>query len=160
MNIIAFGSLVRDKITGFEGFVTDRVEHMHGCVRYGVQPPLKDGQLPDAKFFDGPDLSIVAPPKNDLPPAIKTTNALKLGVKVKDYLTGFTGIVVLRVKNMHAGDRYGVQGPKNEKNEVPDLKTFDEGDLEQIDPPPKKKKKKMEKKPPYGPHDHSNAIAR
>lgn len=64
----------------------------------------------------------------------------KLGVKVKDRLTGFTGVAVLRIKNMHSGDRYGVQPPIYKKNEIPDLKTFDEEDLKQIDPPAPKKK--------------------
>ncbi len=159
MNIIPFGSLVHDKITGFEGFVTYRVEHMNGCVRYGVQPVVdKEGQLPEPKTLDGPDLEIIASPKDDLPPAIKTSNTFKLGVKVKDRLTDFVGVAVLRIKNMYSGDRYGVQPPINQKREIPDIRTFDEGDLEQVDPPPCKKKKG--EKPPQGPHNPSIAIAR
>ena len=160
MNIIQFGSSVRDKITGFKGIVMYRVEHMNDCIRYGVQPVTdKEGQLLEAKVFDGPNLEITAPPKGDLSPAVKTSNTFELGVKVKDRLTGLTGIAVLRLKQRHSGDQYGIQPPMNKKGEIPDLRTFDEEDLEQIDPPPPKKKKK-EKKPPNGPHDHNNAIAR
>jgi len=162
VKIIPFGSLVQDKITGFQGFVASRVEHMHKCIRYGVQPAVdKEGQLPDLHYIDGPDLEIVAPPSANLSPAIETPNALKLGVKVKDILTGLTGIIVLRVKHMHAGDRYGIQPPVDGKGKITDIVSFDEKDLEQVDPPPSKKKKKEgKKKRPYGPHDHNLAIAR
>jgi hypothetical protein len=162
MKIIPLGSLVHDNITGFEGFAVFRLEHMHGCIRYGVQPVVdKDGQLPESKVLDGPDIKVIAPPKDDLPPAIKTNNTFKLGVKAKDLVTGFQGVIVVRIKHMYAGDRYGIQPPINEKKEIPEIKTFDEGDLEQIDPPLARKETKPKgKKPNYGPHDHSNAIAR
>lgn len=163
MSVIPFGSSVLDKVTGFKGVVIYRVEHMNNCVRYGVQPVVdKKGQLPENKVFDGPNLEIVAPPKDGLPPTTETPNTFELGVKVKDILSGLTGVAVLRLKQRHSGDQYGIQPPMNEKGEIPDLRTFDEEDLEQIDPPaPKKKKeKKAEKKPPNGPHDHNTAIAR
>lgn len=161
MKEIPFGSLVQDKISGFKGFVVYRIEHMHNCVRYGVQPETdKEGQLPEPNTFDGPDLDIIAPPKSDLPPAIKNPNTFKLGVKVKDILTGLTGVAVLRIKYRHAGDRYGIQPPVNGKGEIPKIITFDATDLEQIDPVPKKKKKPGEPETPRGPHDHSIAITR
>ena len=162
MKEISFGSLVQDKVSGFKGFVVFRVEHIHKCVRYGVQPEIdKEGKLPEIKNIDGLDLEIIAPPKADLSPAVKTPNTFKLGVKVKDLLTGLTGVAVLRVKYRHAGDRYGIQPPVDGKGEMLDVITFDETDLEQIDPPASKKKKKSGgPKPPLGPHDHSIAIAR
>lgn len=162
MSIIPFGSSVKDKVTGFKGVIVYRVEHMNDCVRYGVQPVVdKDKQLPEIKMLEGPNLEIVAPPQEGLAPANETPNTFKLGVKLRDRLTGLEGIAVLRVKHRHAGDQYGIQPPVNKKGEIPDLRTFDEPDLEQIDPPaPKKKKEKAEKKPPYGPHDPNNAIAR
>lgn len=162
MSVIAFGSVVRDKITEFKGVVISRVEHLNRCVAYGVQPPMgKDKQLPEARYIDEPDLEVIAPPKEDLPPVAETTNAFELGVKVRDRLSLFEGIAVARVKYPYAGDRYGVQAKVNEKGEIPELKSFDGSDLEQIDPPVKKKKeKKGEKKPPEGPHDRGTAIAR
>lgn len=159
MDIISFGALVEDKITGFQGYVIYRVEHMNDCIRYGIQPQLdKEGQLPDIRVLGGPDLKVIASPKADLPPTIKTSNAFNLGVKVKDRLTGFKGVIVLRVKHMHTGDRYGVQPPVNKKGEIPEIKSFDEEDLEQIDPPAPKKENK--RKGPNGPHDHNAVMAR
>ena len=155
---IMFGSLVCDKVTGFKGIVIFRIEHMHNCVRYGVQPVVnEEGQLPDEKIFDGPNLLVITPSESS---AGKTTpNIFTLGVKVRDNLTGLTGIAVLRVKQRHAGDQYGVQPPMDSKGEIPKVQTFDEEDLEQIDPPPKEKKEK-EKRLPSGPHDHNNAVTR
>lgn len=156
---ISLGSSVCDRITGFKGIAAFSIEYMHGCIRYGVRPALdNDGQLPEDKILDGPDLEVIAPPRGDLPPAIKTPNTFKLGVKVRDRLTGFMGITVLRIKHMYAGDRYGVQPSINKKGEIPEIKSFDEVDLEQIDPPAPKQKKKD--KPPAGPHDRRVVMAR
>ncbi len=160
MNIISFDSEVRDKITGFTGFIVVRIEHMNECIRYGVQPPLnKERQLPEEKIFNGPNLEIIAPPKKGLSQPIETFDSFELGVELKDILTGFIGVAVLRIKNKHSGYRYGIQMPMNKKGEIPDLKTFDEEDLIQVNPPvPKKKKTAL--KLPNGPHDHNTAIAR
>jgi len=162
MNIIPFGSLVRDRVTGFKGFVVARIEHMNDCIRYEVQPSVdKAGQLPESKCLEGPNLEIAALPKHKLPPAFQTPDVFNLGIKARDVVTGFTGVLVLRIKNMYAGDRYGLQPKMNKEGEIPKIEVFDEGDLEQIDPPlVKKEDKKKKKKPPAGPHDPNSVIAR
>lgn len=125
---IPLGSTVRDRVTNFVGFAVARLEYMNNCLRFEVQPPVKDGELPEPKVFDGSDLEIVSPPKADLPPAVETPNKFRLGVKVKDVLTGFTGVAVVRAKHWHSGDRYAVQAPLNKKGEVPKMQFFDEED--------------------------------
>jgi hypothetical protein len=161
---IPYGSLVRDKITGFKGYTDYRVEYLNGCVRYGVQPKKdKNGELMEAKIFDAIFLEVIAPPRKNLPKPIEHPNKFKLGVKVQDILSGFTGITVARIKGAYSGDRYGIQAPINKKGEVPEVKTMDEDDLIQIDPPvPKEKKEKKEKKknPPNGPHNHNVVVGR
>lgn len=159
---IAFGSKVEDKVTGFQGIVTCRIEHMHRCIRYGVQPEAEKGKVPPKPvYIDGPDLKVIAPPRPDLRPPIKTPNLFKLGVKAKDTLSGVTGILVARIKHPYAGDRYVLQPPVDEKNEIPEVESFDQNDLEQIDPPPPKRKKTSKKEePPQGPHNRSSAIGR
>lgn len=163
MDIIPFHSLVCDKITGFKGFVVFRIEHMNACVRYGLQPELdKDGKRPDFVIIDGPNLVIVDQPKDDLTKTNRTPNTFRLGVKMKDRITGLTGIAVFRVKHKYSGDRYGIQPSMNAKGEIPEIVQLDEQDIEQIDPPlpvPKKEKKKKEG-PPNGPHDSHNFIGR
>jgi len=159
---IAFGSKVEDKVTGFQGIVTCCIQHMHDCIRYGVQPEAEEGKVPPkARYIDGPDLKVIAPPRPDLPAPIKTPNLFKLGVKAKDILSGMTGILVARIKYPYAGDRYVLQARVDEKNEIPDVESFDQNDLEQIDPPPPKRKKiSKESEPPQGSHDITSAISR
>lgn len=50
-NII--GTQVRDKITGFFGTVTGRVEYLTGCNQLLVTPLVRaDGSIVDAQWFD------------------------------------------------------------------------------------------------------------
>jgi hypothetical protein len=47
------GIEVKDKITGFQGIVVVRSQHMFGCNTYGVMPQaLKDGKRIDTDWFD------------------------------------------------------------------------------------------------------------
>ncbi len=100
--------------------------------------------------MDEPNLEIIASPREDLPPAVKTKNVFELGAKVKDRLTGVEGVAVLRIKHRHSGDRYGIQLPVNKDGKVPEIIVLDEEDLELVKSP--LPPKKAEKKPPNGPH--------
>ncbi len=54
------GSIVKDKITGFEGVVTHRSQWLNGCNTYGVQPQeLDDGKIAEKGHFDEPQLELV-----------------------------------------------------------------------------------------------------
>ena len=53
------GTRVRDWVTGYEGIITARVEHLNGCKRYGVQGPVKDGKIPDLEWLDEEQLELV-----------------------------------------------------------------------------------------------------
>jgi hypothetical protein len=47
------GIIAKDKITGFEGMITSRVEFLTGCNRYCVQPTeLREGKPLDSLYFD------------------------------------------------------------------------------------------------------------
>ncbi len=153
--IIPFNSLVRHKMTGFEGVVVGRIEHMWDCIRYEVQPKVtKDGKLPESIMLGGPGLQIIAPPDNDIPPVIETPNAFEFNVKVRHIITGFTGIIVACMKRARSGNRYVIQPDKLDENgNIRETESFDEEDLIQIDPPPKPKKKDNGPKNPNGPHD-------
>ena len=61
--IIELGSKVRSNISGFKGIVTSRSEHINGCNRYWVSPPVaKDGKLPEGFWFDENELVVVSKP--------------------------------------------------------------------------------------------------
>lgn len=38
------GDHVKDPITGFEGIITSRIDHLNGCIRLGVQRRLKKSE--------------------------------------------------------------------------------------------------------------------
>lgn len=51
--MIQLGQTVKDKITGFSGIVTGRVEYLTGCNQLLVAPPVKDdGAFRDSQWFD------------------------------------------------------------------------------------------------------------
>jgi len=60
------GTKVRDKITGYEGTITARVEHLNGCVRYCIQGKAKDGKIPDGEWIDEQQLELIEEAKEDL----------------------------------------------------------------------------------------------
>lgn len=54
------GDQVKDRVTGFTGIITCRIEWLNGCLRYGVQPQeLKDGKRIDDAAFDEGDLVLI-----------------------------------------------------------------------------------------------------
>lgn len=49
----ALGVKAKDVITGVEGIIVARAEHLTGCNTYGVAPQrLKDGKRLDTEWFD------------------------------------------------------------------------------------------------------------
>lgn len=60
MFAMEMGIKVRDKITGFEGVVSGRCQHLTGCDTYGVTPKVdKDGKVQDTHWFDQHRLEVV-----------------------------------------------------------------------------------------------------
>jgi hypothetical protein len=55
--------------------------------------------------------------------------AINLGDKVKDTVTGFTGIAIARTTWLHGCDRITVQPPLGKDGKHPDNFTFDEKQL-------------------------------
>jgi hypothetical protein len=59
--MITLGQKVKDKISGFTGIATARIEYLNGCVQYCVSPKTdKDGKRPDAEWFDDAILEVVS----------------------------------------------------------------------------------------------------
>ncbi len=61
---IEIGRKVKDKITGFSGVATGRVEYLTGCNQILVQPPVgKDGSYRDSLWIDEQKLDVVGTTK-------------------------------------------------------------------------------------------------
>lgn len=61
------------------------------------------------------------------------TKKVELGNKVKDRVSGFTGIMVGRTSYLQGCDRCAVQPPVNKDGTLPEMKHFDEPDLVFVD---------------------------
>ena len=62
MNEIKLGDRVKDRITGFEGTVTARIEYLYGCIQFRVQPDVaENGAQLKADWIDEDQLKIVKP---------------------------------------------------------------------------------------------------
>lgn len=60
MGRIGLGVKVKDRVTGLTGVTTIRSEHLNGCWRYTIQPPVdKEGKLPDAYWFDESNIEVL-----------------------------------------------------------------------------------------------------
>jgi hypothetical protein len=54
------GTIVRDKITGFEGRVTGHCDYISGCSQSLIQPAVdKDGKFQNAHWFDDQRLELI-----------------------------------------------------------------------------------------------------
>ena len=56
------GKQAKDKITGFEGILVGRAEHLFGCNTYGIAPQVYDkekGKRGDTEWFDEGRIQII-----------------------------------------------------------------------------------------------------
>jgi hypothetical protein len=58
--MITLGKEGKDKITGFQGIITARVEYLYGCNQYGLAPKVgEDGTVKGTEFFDEGRIEVV-----------------------------------------------------------------------------------------------------
>ncbi len=52
--MIKLGSKVKDKVTGFQGIATARIEFLNGCIQIDVVPRAKKGaeKAPEGTYID------------------------------------------------------------------------------------------------------------
>lgn len=110
MNTIRLGYKARDKVSGFEGVVHSKSEFLTGNVQYALQPPAKDGALPDTIAFDAHQLEEIKGSKTvDFhEPEPEALTSLRLGEKVKDMVTKFVGVAIRRVTFLNGCVYYAV----------------------------------------------------
>ena len=58
---------------------------------------------------------------------------IKLGVKAKDKITGFTGIVIGKSMWLTGCNQFALKPPVGDKGEMRDASWFDEGAIEYVD---------------------------
>lgn len=56
----AQGLRAKDKLTGFEGIITCRLDYLTGCNRYYLQPTeVRDGKPAEGAYFDEAQIEII-----------------------------------------------------------------------------------------------------
>jgi len=118
---IGLGYRVRDKISGYEGIVTDIGTHITGCTRFGVMPDNHEDptQRGSTEFFYGAQLEILSE-NNDFAEDGEdsvTDVDFELGDLVKDDVTGFEGIASTITFNLYNCPRVAIQ-PTLEKGTI------------------------------------------
>lgn len=115
MREINLGQTVKDTVSGFTGIVHSRTEFLTGNVQLSLQPPVKDGTLPDLQVFDIHQLTAV-PKKTDLPFIPAPFTGVVLGEEYRDIVTGFAGVAVRRVTFLNGCVYYVLMGSFDPKS--------------------------------------------
>ena len=57
------GTRVKDRVTGYEGTITARIEYLNGCLQYCVEAKLdKEGKIQKHQYVDEGQLKFIAGP--------------------------------------------------------------------------------------------------
>lgn len=112
MKTIPLGTWVNDIVTGFTGTAIFRAEMLSGTVQIAVQPRIKDGEtvMPDPMLIDNQTLVVMDNHLWDMVVPPDEVN-LPLGIKVRDTVTGVTGITIEKQIHLNGCTRYVIQPP-------------------------------------------------
>lgn len=58
---IELGQEAKDKVTGFNGILTCRIQYLTGCDHYGIAPRAVDGKVNETAYFDEGRIEIIGP---------------------------------------------------------------------------------------------------
>lgn len=53
------GKKAKDKVTGFEGIITGKINYLYGCSQYGIVPPASENKTHDCQWFDEGRIEII-----------------------------------------------------------------------------------------------------
>lgn len=108
--MINLGSRVKDSISGFEGVAFERQDFMYGCARIAIEPTEldKDGSVRDSQIFDEQRVDVLEAAK----PFIYPPKAVKMGSKVRDRISGFSGIATAIAVNMYGTQHVAIEPDK------------------------------------------------
>ncbi len=117
-NVVKMGMTVKDRITGFQGVVNHEVEYAYQGLMFGVAPTGldKDGEVRDAKIFDGTQLEII-----DEKPLFAFPEPqpclFKFGDEVRDTITGYEGKVAGIARYINGCTRVLIRPPYDKTKE-------------------------------------------
>ena len=56
---IWLGCNAKDKVTGLEGIIVSQLIHLGDHIQFAIQPPAKDGKVPDAEWFNTDRIELI-----------------------------------------------------------------------------------------------------
>lgn len=133
------GIIARDLVSGFEGMIVVRVQHITGCSTYGLAPKSADGKVGDTEHFNENRIVPVEGAEGFAWEGEMEFDKIfinPIGAKAKDKITGFTGVITSRIEYLFNANSNGVTPPMDKDGKLPDGYQFDEGRME-ILPEPK-----------------------
>lgn len=111
------GTLVRDKITLYEGLIIGRTEWIYSCKRYILQAQgIRDGKAMLDITVDEDSMEMMAPSAEDFVPG---EFLYELGSEARDRLTGYEGKITGRTNWLYGVNRYEVQAAKLKEDGSP-----------------------------------------
>lgn len=126
--MITLGQKARDKVSGFEGTLTEVANYLFGCDQYAITPPVKDGELKEGYWFDVGRLEPIGKKTFAEEPDVP---GMSLGQEAKDAITGFNGIMIGRSRTISGYETYGL-APRVKDQEKGKTQWFDVKRLEII----------------------------
>ncbi|KAA0573397.1 hypothetical protein [Azospirillum sp. Sh1] len=102
MTQFKLGQTMRDRASGFTGIAVSRFDFLNGNVQYSLQPKAPEGAttLPEAVSFDIQQLEVVDAGISDTASKPART-PIRVGQKVKDTITGLTGVATMQATYMN-----------------------------------------------------------
>lgn len=134
------GMPARDMVSGFEGIIISRVQHITGCSTYGLAPKASaEGAVKETEYFNE---NRIKPIEGEGIPWEGEMEFDKIfinpiGAKAKDKITGFTGIITSRIEYLFNANSVGVTPPMDKDGKLPDGYQFDEGRMDIIKDQPR-----------------------
>jgi hypothetical protein len=88
------GHSASDKVTGMSGVITEVDYDLFGCIQAWIQPPAKDGKLPEKNRFDVNRLIIrECVMRKEFSLDAFRLHISNLGLKADDKISGFNGVI-------------------------------------------------------------------
>jgi hypothetical protein len=106
------GDQVRDDISGLVGIVEGMNTWLNGCVRMGIRPKIKKGEVANSEtqWVDSHQVSVVK--ACVIKPAKLQQTPVGLGDQVKDQIVGFAGIAVAQSASISGDVQIAIQPKK------------------------------------------------
>ena len=132
---IILGCKAKDKISGIEGIATIKSTHLNGCTRYFIQPPVKkknDTEVPEGFWIDEEEIIYIDVGHSKTKGVLTSVKRLNitLGEKIKDLVTGISGIATSKTEFMNGCVQYAMKlKAKKGDTKLPKTLWFDEEQL-------------------------------